>query len=101
VFNSSPNAIQDLDKPFQLKIFPNPFNEYFTVILNMKTAKEKKAKMTIVNLIGEAIYQRDCSIRNGELKESIKLDDTLPTGIYTLELITESNVIHADLFLTK
>lgn len=101
VFNSSPNAIQDLDKPFQLKIFPNPFNEYFTVMLDMKTTKEKKAKMTIVNLIGEAIYERDCSIRNGELKESIKLDDTLPTGIYTLELITESNVIHADLFLTK
>jgi len=85
-----------------LQVFPNPTNGDFKLILNAGNTQSKKIILTIVNSIGQEILRKDCVIGNdGFVRENLALDQSLSPGIYSLQLISEKNVMHTSLLLEK
>lgn len=104
VFNSTINSIPVFPDPSpDIQIFPNPSNGQFTLVLNTGASQQKKIKMTILNPMGQKVYEQDYMVKNtGIVKEFIKLDNTLPPGNYTLQLMSDNNMIHTNIVvLTK
>ncbi|MGQ0829309.1 MAG: PQQ-dependent sugar dehydrogenase [Bacteroidota bacterium] len=103
VFNSNgPVNIQTISNPKELNIFPNPSIGSFSVVLNMGTNKDEKVKIKIANSLGQEVYIKDCAVKNaGYIKELIQMDNSLPSGIYALQIVTEGYVIHTNIVLSK
>jgi len=74
-------ATNDISKPFDLKISPNPFNESFTFELS---TKEKYISVRIFNTIGNLIQKKQFSSKNG--KYQLKDLDNLSSGLYIVEI---------------
>ncbi len=88
---------EDSTGRFEMKVYPNPNNGSFTIMLNMATSREEKVKMRIVNLLGQEIYNKEFIAGDTSLREIVDLDSSLPVGIYTLQVVmgekTESTSI--------
>lgn len=71
----------------KLKIFPNPNNGTFNLSLN--NFSEEKGSFEIVNTLGERVYVQDLEF-NESISQNFELN-SLPKGIYFLNVKTESN----------
>ncbi|MGZ4033362.1 MAG: PQQ-dependent sugar dehydrogenase [Bacteroidia bacterium] len=87
--NKSMTGIESVDSTgrFEIKVYPNPTSGLFTIVLNMSASKEEKIKARVVNLLGQEVYNREFVADNTTLNETVDLDSSLPTGIYTLQVI--------------
>ena len=70
----------------EVEVYPNPFNDQFSVELK----NVDRAEVTIVNLIGETLYQETLFGKN--TKHNIQLEG-VPNGIYFLNLSTSDESI--------
>ena len=101
------NPVQAISEPsdplnrFQMKIYPNPNTGFFTIIINMALTKEEKIKMRIVNVLGQEVYSKEYAIKDNYLKETVELDKSLPTGIYTLQLIIGNKTENTNVVLAR
>ncbi|MCE9540360.1 MAG: PQQ-dependent sugar dehydrogenase, partial [Bacteroidetes bacterium] len=80
------NSSEQSDK-FSMNIFPNPNTGLFTIVLNLSLITEENVKMKIVNILGQEVYNKEYEIKDNNFKEIVELDKSLPTGIYTLQVI--------------
>jgi hypothetical protein len=83
------------------KIFPNPTSGLFIIILNLQTSAEQKIKMKIMNALGQEIYTSESIAKDKHSKITIELDGTIPTGIYSLQMIIGEKEENSKLLLLK
>jgi hypothetical protein len=86
---------------FQMKVYPNPNNGLFTILINMPTVKEEKIKLSIVNVLGQEVYKKEFTASEEYIKETVELDNSLKTGIYTLQLIIGNKVESTSIVLSR
>ncbi|MFL5764265.1 MAG: PQQ-dependent sugar dehydrogenase [Bacteroidia bacterium] len=86
---------------FEMKVFPNPTNGAFTIGLNMPAGNEQKVQIRIVNLLGQQIYLKEIAATNQTIRESVDLDPSLPTGIYTLQVTVGTKVENTTVVLSR
>ena len=91
----------DSEPTFQMKVYPNPNTGLFTIILNMPLTIEEKVKMRIVNIVGQEVYNKEYAIKDNYIKETVELNKSLPTGIYTLQVIIGNNVENTSVILAR
>jgi hypothetical protein len=68
-------------------VYPNPGTGKFTIDLCLQSAEEENLKISVVNSIGQSVYEKEALRVSGCIKQTIDLDNTLPTGIYILQLL--------------
>lgn len=73
--------------PLQLKVYPNPTNGLFSIeIINMNNFSEENISIEVVNETGQLVYSSEPKKVSGQMKKTIELDKTLPSGIYFLKI---------------
>jgi glucose/arabinose dehydrogenase len=77
----------DSSSVFQMKIYPNPNNGAFTIVINLAEVGRAKVNMRVVDIVGREIHRRELIPIGTDISESIELDGSLPPGIYTLEVV--------------
>jgi hypothetical protein len=98
----APLAIQTEEEiPFQMKVFPNPTNGLFTIVLNMPSEINEKITMRIVNMLGQEVYKKEMEGKADYLRETVELDNTLQTGIYTLQVVVGSRTENTSVVLAR
>lgn len=78
-----------------LTIFPNPSDGSFTIKFN---SIEKNIQLTILNLQGNPLYEKDNVSCNEECKIDVQLNN-LKSGIYFLRITTSKGVMTAKIIL--
>jgi subtilisin-like proprotein convertase family protein len=74
--------VNELDSQFNFEIYPNPFQNQFTVRFNEKV--QGTAEIKIMNLIGEEVFYVVSNTFEGKIK--IELSESLPAGVYFVEV---------------
>jgi hypothetical protein len=74
--------VNELDSQFNFEIYPNPFQNQFTVQFNEKV--QGTAEIKIMNLIGEEVFYVVSNTFEGKIK--IELSESLPAGVYFVEV---------------
>ncbi len=70
-----------------IKVFPNPNNGLFTIRGTLMQVTGQ-ATVSIVNTLGQTVYQSAMKVTNGMIEEQIDLGHNLPAGIYLLNIIS-------------
>lgn len=65
-----------------LKIYPNPNSGKFIIELPFNTGK-----VQLINAIGQIVYSQPID------KNSVKIDTSIPSGIYTIQIIQNETII--------
>jgi hypothetical protein len=86
---------------FQMKIFPNPNSGLFTITVNMPSIRDQKIKLRIVNVLGQEVYSREFISESDQVNEKVELDNSLKTGIYTLQLMIGKKMENTSIVLAK
>jgi glucose/arabinose dehydrogenase len=92
---------EDAADSFWLKIYPNPTYGKFTVVLNMSEHQGEKIKMSIRNLLGQEVYSKEVISSDMQVREKLELDPSLPTGLYTLQVMFGSKVKKTSIVLSR
>jgi glucose/arabinose dehydrogenase len=93
--------LPNLSNDFQMKVFPNPTSGLFTIMINMHTIEEEIVRMRIVNVLGQEVYKKDIAARSEYINEVVELDKSLPSGIYTLQVIIGDKVENTNMIMEK
>jgi glucose/arabinose dehydrogenase len=86
---------------FQMKVYPNPNNGLFTIQLNMSTTQEEKVKIRVVNVLGQEVYNKEFIANSDYVQETVELDNSLVTGVYTLQVMIGNKVENTNIVLSK
>lgn len=85
----------------QLKIYPNPAAEAFTIEINrIDSTTTENVKLAIINILGEVIYYKEIVVK-GKMEEIIKTDLKWPSGIYDIKLLTQMGVTNTKVLISK
>ncbi len=78
----------------RIGLIPNPNNGTFAVKGNAGTIDE--ISLIVTNMLGQVVYERTVTARNGKIDEQVSLGDAVANGMYLLELRSETinEVIH-------
>lgn len=90
-----------LPNDFQMKVFPNPTSGLFTIMINMHTLEEEIVHMRIVSVLGQEVYKKDIAAKSEYINEVVELDKSLPSGIYTLQVIIGEKVENTNMIMAK
>lgn len=77
-------AISELEKSMDLNIFPNPTNSSATIDFTL--AKNEKVKVSITDLIGRTIEERELSSIEGKNSITVNERGSLAKGVYIINL---------------
>lgn len=96
VTNTTLNTIEFLTgiaemSDYQLGVFPNPTNNLVNIVFEDKLSTE--LSLRIMNVAGQVVYVEETTNFNGKYSKMINLN-TMPQGIYLLEIRTDKQVIH-------
>ncbi|WP_298338719.1 Ig-like domain-containing protein [uncultured Algibacter sp.] len=93
IVESSTLSVQNLDvNPFSAKIFPNPANHNFTVLLN----GVNKADIVINDMLGKVVYQNTMDSNKIEIQNNGRFK----SGLYLLKVIDNNQrVFHSKLVI--
>lgn len=71
-------------------VFPNPSNGVLKVkaALNIPSAT---ATIQVTNVLGQVVYLQQLDSPDGLIDASLQLPETVPNGVYTLNIISENN----------
>lgn len=104
VFSSNKTiSLESKDDSLLVKIYPNPNSGLFTLEINMiyVTEKSAQARVEVVNSIGQTVYDKSTSFDNGFINEHIELDNTVPTGVYFLQVTIGEKVEKTRMMLSR
>ena len=94
VITVMPAGVKQISGYEGVSIVPNPNNGVFTIsgMLNTPDAQE----ITISNMLGQVIYRDHAEVVNGKIAKEVRLDQSLPRGVYMLLLSSQggSRVYH-------
>lgn len=74
---------KNLDRS-QLRVYPNPAQEQFT--LDIDALEPQKTKLSVSDLTGKVVLQRDLELVKGANQVQVELESTLPNGMYTVQV---------------
>lgn len=80
-----------------LEIYPNPATNTFTVSLNSSNLSEN-ALMQIINILGEVVYSENISSANGELNQTITLNN-VNAGMYFVKILSNNQEYTSQLII--
>jgi len=86
----------------KLNVYPNPTTGLFTIAISMAIINHKeKVKVRITNILGQEIFNKECIIKQNYIKETIELDKSLPSGIYTLQVIIGDKIENTTVVMSR
>ncbi|MCG8329865.1 MAG: lamin tail domain-containing protein [Chitinophagales bacterium] len=92
--NENVTSVQNLNKDIQIKVYPNPARNYFTVEYTLDKAAD--VNISLQSIIGQKVVQfPDAGGRKNSGKHKINLSVgqlQLPTGMYMLMLNTDTGI---------
>lgn len=84
VYESTLSANQLAYNPNQVRIFPNPVKDHFTIRFN---ELEGEMNLVLFNLEGKKIFEKNnISILKGDVSTTVSLDDNITSGNYFLDI---------------
>ncbi|MES2284137.1 MAG: SBBP repeat-containing protein [Bacteroidota bacterium] len=89
VLNNNNNShLQSKDDSLLIKIYPNPNSGLFSLEINMEHLAEniEQAKVEMINAVGQVVFYKVASFNKGYINEHIVLENSVPTGVYFLQI---------------
>ncbi|MFN0202337.1 MAG: T9SS type A sorting domain-containing protein [Bacteroidia bacterium] len=74
-----------LSPSFSMKVYPNPVSDKLSI--SLENEKEETATLTLMNPLGQIVWQKNMRLQIGSQEETIDLSD-FAKGIYFLDLQT-------------
>jgi len=81
-------------------MFPNPTESEFVIELSIIT-NATSADVQLFNIMGEVVYNNNVSVNNGNISESITLNDAVPAGMYIVKVTVDGKEFTKQLILQK
>lgn len=96
-------SLETKDDSLLLKIYPNPNSGLFTLEINMAHIAEQsvQAMVEVLNAKGQMVYYKITSFDNGYVNEHIELENSLPPGIYFLQVTIGEKVEKTRMLLAR
>lgn len=96
-------SLQPKDDSLLIKIFPNPNSGLFTLEINMVHLNEQAehATLEMLNSIGQSVYNKLIPFNNGYINEHVELNNSVPPGIYFLQITIGDKVEKTRMMLSK
>ena len=82
VVNCRVENLNTLNQATAFSISPNPSNGEFTLSLNTDEVQNGNAKIEIINMVGQTVYNSNTEFTNGKLSKKIELNSEFSKGIY-------------------
>ena len=79
-------------------VYPNPNDGKFVV--NLTSEPNKEGKIVLVNALGVKVFSKELNIKGGRTIEKIDVSQ-LPTGVYTLLLEQNNEIITKRIMINK
>lgn len=76
----------------KVNVFPNPNDGSFVINFNVNQTSD--VKITIVNMLGQIVYQEELQAFTGEFKEKVKLNNQA-AGTYIVNVVAGDKVMNA------
>lgn len=76
-------GIEDEQVVSNVLIYPNPTTHSFT--LDLKDVKGEEVKVSIINMVGQTVFDRIFEVSGGQLSENIDVSN-FSNGIYTIDI---------------
>jgi hypothetical protein len=73
--------------PYDVLVYPNPNTGKFTIELQGASEVTEALHLEIFNITGQRIYERDVLQSEGSMHETVELDQSLPGGVYIMNLV--------------
>jgi hypothetical protein len=100
VYVGSPQSVATISASgSETKLYPNPNNGSFRIIVNGVT-DNKNAEVEITNILGEVVYQTTATVSNGMISKDITLPG-VSNGTYFVRVITSGNVYNSKTVINK
>ena len=94
----APLSTNNLINTTNINIYPNPSTEITTIQLT--SLKSQKINITITDILGKTVFSETKTINEGINIEKINITN-LNTGIYSLDIHMDSNIISNKLIISK
>jgi hypothetical protein len=85
-----PTGLNDLGKPVELKVYPNPTNRTFYIV--SKDIQSGRFTLTLTNILGQEMGKKELTV-NGKILETTMDVEHLADGVYYL-MISSDTVNH-------
>jgi hypothetical protein len=85
----------------RLTLHPNPSSGRFIINLHLLNNNSTKAKIELVNLLGQTVYTENGSINNGKLQQTVSMPSVAAHGMYIVRVIANNKVYQQKLIYTK
>jgi hypothetical protein len=85
----------------RLTLHPNPSNGRFIINLHLSDNNSTKAKIELVNLLGQTVYTQNGSIANGKLQQTVSMSSSVAHGMYIVRIIANNKVYQQKLIYMK
>ncbi len=78
-----------------IRVVPNPNKGLFTISGTIGT-NDEEVSVEITNMVGQVVYSSGATVHGGRLSENVQMNNTLPNGMYLLNVHTTAgnNVFH-------
>jgi trimeric autotransporter adhesin len=97
----SAKTITNISAGSNIKVFPNPNKGEFTIQGSLGTTDDQEVIITITDVPGQIVCKNKLIVKNGEIHESLTLNNTLANGSYTLILQFGSENIPFQIVLNR
>ena len=96
------NGSHFVNENFKVRVFPNPTTGLFTFDFTLEETQEMLMEIKVVDAItGKLVYNKPSARINGSVKENIELPNSLPTGIYILQIKLGEKMESTKLILSR
>jgi hypothetical protein len=69
-----------------IMLVPNPNNGTFTILGTLQQGADESITMEITDMLGRAVYEKMIAAQNGTINEQVQLGNTVPPGMYIMNL---------------
>ena len=87
------SSVSDVDFVTKFSVYPNPVSTNTDVVVEFSSEKSENATIKLHSLTGAVIYTESAQIQTGNNKYVIGKDNLLNSGLFILEIQTESGSI--------
>lgn len=89
------------EQKFHINVYPNPTTGLFSFDFCLEDSPEETLDLRVINSIGQFVYEQQLTQQKGCIKETIELDDRLPTGVYILQIRIGDKMENTKLLLKR
>ena len=94
----APLSVNNINNTFNLSIYPNPANDRTTI--QIISERRQEININITDILGKVVLSENRTIHEGINIEEINIDN-LKTGIYSIDINIDNNVMSNKLIISK